>query len=84
MNETNLNSNKVFEGLAHLQTFDVEMTRVEEVVHPLGGVVIRLGGWVNGWYGSPIRVAYLRLGKLIVMMREEEVDSSRVDVHVVT
>lgn len=47
MNGTNINSDKIFERLAHLQTFDVEMTRVEEVVDPLGGAVIRLSGWVN-------------------------------------
>jgi len=47
VNGTNINGDKVFEGLAHLQTFDVKMTRVEEVVDPLGGAVVRLNGWVN-------------------------------------
>jgi len=57
---------------------------VEEVVDPLGRVVICLSDSVNSRYGPSIRVVHLRLGKLVVMMREEEINSSRVDIHAIT
>ena len=39
-----VNRDKVLERLAHLQTLDVQVTSVQEIVHPRMAVVIRLAG----------------------------------------
>lgn len=40
--ETDVDGDEVLEGLGHLETFDVEVTGVEEVVNPLSAVVVGL------------------------------------------
>jgi hypothetical protein len=39
---TDLDGDKVLERFRHLQTFDVEMTGMEEVVDPLLAIMVRL------------------------------------------
>ena len=39
---TYINSNEVFKRLAHLQSLDMQMTGVEEVVYPLPAIMVRL------------------------------------------
>jgi hypothetical protein len=42
MHLTYVNRDKVLQRLAHLQTFDVQVTCMEEIVHPRMAVVMRL------------------------------------------
>lgn len=52
-----VNGDKVLERLAHLQTFDVQVTRMQEIVHPRMAVVICL---VREGVGRMISLRVLR------------------------
>lgn len=39
---TNLDGDEVLERFAHLQTFNMKMTSVEEVIDPLSAIMVRL------------------------------------------
>ena len=39
---TYINRDKVFQGFAHLQALDMQMSGVQEVIHPSRAVMIRL------------------------------------------
>lgn len=86
---TDLDGDEVLERLGHLKALDVKVTGVEEVVDPLLAVVV---GLFESKYGSvrtkrkkekqkeKRRRAHLALSHLVVVVREDQVDSSRVDV----
>lgn len=39
---THIDGDEILERFAHLQTLDVKMTCVQEIVHPLPAVMVRL------------------------------------------
>lgn len=81
--ESVVDRDEVLERLGHLESFDVKMPGVEEVVDPLSAVVVGLKGPQSARCRrkEARSRAHLALSDFVVVMRKRKIDSTGVHVH---
>lgn len=85
---TDVDSDQIFERFRHLQTLNVEMASMDEIVDPLTAVVIGLPNQTTARQPSTIphrvKKSHLRLSNLIIMMWERKIHPTRMYIHILT
>jgi len=82
---THLYRYEVFQRFAHFQSFNMEMPSVKEIINPLTAIVVCLidrKDMIKGEIVTRRSNADLGLRYLVVMVRECQVDTAGVDIHI--
>jgi len=82
---THLYRYEVFQRFTHFQSFNVEMPSVKEIINPLTAVMVCLihrKDMIKGEIVTRRSNTDLGLRYLVVMVWECQVDTTRVDIHI--